>query len=85
MRMPYYGINPFLFIVTHHKHHCTEKECSVCEKLQLAEQILSQIKTAIKAKAALFVLIVSVYYCVRIVYIFQESNTLIKRKVRLNN
>jgi hypothetical protein len=75
----------YLFIVTHKKHQCTGDKCPICEQLQLAEHIIAQIKTAVLPAIILLVSNIFVYESKKNVHIFHESDTLIKRKVRLNN
>lgn len=75
----------YLFIITHKEHHCSGHNCSVCEQLQIAENIIGQIKLAFKTVTVLISAILFIYYCVKVVYIFYESDTPIKRKVRMNH
>lgn len=75
----------YLFIVTNEEHHCTGKHCPICEQIQLAEHIIEQIKIAIKTVAVLISAIIFIYYSIKVVYIFDESNTPVKRKVRMND
>ncbi len=75
----------YLFIINHKEHHCSGKNCSVCEQLQIAENIIGQIKLALKAVAVLTSAILFVYYSIKIVYIFLKNDTPIKRKVRMNH
>ncbi|MFA9377342.1 MAG: hypothetical protein ACERKZ_11390 [Lachnotalea sp.] len=75
----------YLFIVTHAEHNCTGKDCPICAQIQVAQHFIEQIKTAIITVAVFISAIILSYYNKKVVCIFEESNTLIKQKVRLNN
>jgi hypothetical protein len=75
----------YFFIVTHERHHCTGKNCTVCEQLQIAEQIIGQMKfTILTAVAVLFAYL---FLCeeIHMVSFCIVINTPVKQKVRMNH
>lgn len=73
------------YIVTHFEHNCTGEECPICRQIRMAEAVLNEIGTAVNPfLQGIFYAIFFTCTCLTIL-IFLCVNTLISRKVRLND
>lgn len=75
----------FCFIVREADHDCSGASCSTCAVVQLCEENLTQI--AVTVTAGVTAAVVCCYICREITadVFFTPADTLIRRKVRMNN
>lgn len=75
----------YLYVFTHIKHQCTQSECPVCERIQVAAHMIEQIRNTVLGIAVLITAVFFACYFKKITYLFIVSNTPVRNKVRLNN
>lgn len=75
----------YLYIFSNNNHQCSEHECPVCEQIQIAEHIIEQVKNAIITIAVLCMTVFFICHLLDMTYVLLVKDSLVKRKVRLNN
>lgn len=74
-----------VFIFTHLRHECTGRDCKVCAEIQIAENVVRQIGTAIVVDVVLLFYIHKINSQKRYVIMNEIFRSLVSDKVRLNN
>ncbi len=73
------------YIVAEADHDCTGEDCPICDCIQQCENTLHQIGDGIASKAAVIIPIVFLLVSIFLFAALFPKETLVSRKVRLNN
>ncbi len=74
-----------VFIVTHINHNCSGEDCPICAEIQVAEAVIHRFSTAVAVLICCGAAFATISHIDSHFQCFIQANTLINKKVRMDD